>query len=52
MLFSTGGPMELIHPTPVKFRAEVQYAIVSPQYYGTKWTFLFRIAPVISSPFS
>jgi len=37
--------------TPVKFRAEVHYAVVSPDTFGTTWTFLFRIAPVISSPF-
>ena len=37
--------------TPVKFRAEVAYAIIRPETFGTQWTFLFRAAPVISSPF-
>ena len=37
--------------TPVKFRAEVHYALIYPETLGTRWTFLFRIAPVIKSPF-
>ncbi len=37
--------------TPVKLRAEVHYALVYPETLGTRWTFLFRIAPVIKSPF-
>ena len=38
--------------TPVKFRAEIHYALIYPETLGTRWTFLFRFAPVIKSPFS
>lgn len=37
--------------TPVKFRAEVHYAVIHPESFGTEWTFIFRAAPVIKSPF-
>lgn len=37
--------------TPVKLRAEAHYALIYPETLGTRWTFLFRIAPVIPSPF-
>ncbi len=37
---------------PVKLRAEVQYSVVRPDTFGTEWTFVFRIAPVIPSPFA
>jgi hypothetical protein len=37
---------------PVKLRGEVQYSVVRPDTFGTEWTFVFRIAPVIPSPFS
>lgn len=37
--------------TPVKFRLEAHYALISPETLGQRWTLLFRIAPVISSPF-
>jgi hypothetical protein len=40
-----------IGDTPVKFRAEVHYAIIRPETFGTEWTFIFRFAPVIKSPF-
>lgn len=36
---------------PVKFRAEIQYSLIRPDSYGDDWTFIFRIAPVIPSPF-
>jgi hypothetical protein len=36
---------------PVKFLAEVNYSVVRPDTYGTEWKFIFRIAPVIKSPF-
>lgn len=36
---------------PVKFLAEVNYSVVRPDTYGTEWKFIFRIAPVIPSPF-
>jgi hypothetical protein len=38
--------------TPVKFRAEVHYAVIRPETFGTQWTFLYRAAPVIKSPLS
>jgi hypothetical protein len=37
--------------TPVKFRAEVHYSVIRPDDFGTEWTFIFRVAPVIPSPF-
>ena len=37
---------------PVKLRAEAQYSVVSPRSFGSEWRFVFRIAPVIPSPFS
>ena len=37
---------------PVKIRGEVQYSVVRPDEFGTEWTFIFRIAPVIKSPFA
>jgi hypothetical protein len=37
---------------PVKFRAEAHYSVVRPDDFGTEWTFVFRFAPVIPSPFS
>ncbi len=37
--------------TPVKLRAEVHYALIYPETLATRWTFLFRAAPVIKSPF-
>ncbi len=37
--------------TPIKFRAEVHYAVIRPETFGNEWTFMFRIAPVISNPF-
>ena len=37
---------------PVKIRGEVQYSVVRPDDFGTEWTFIFRIAPVIKSPFA
>jgi len=40
-----------ISNTPVKFRAEVHYSLIKPDNYGNEWTFIFRIAPVIPSPF-
>ncbi len=40
-----------IGKTPVKFRAEVHYAVIRPETFGTERTFLFRAAPVIPSPF-
>jgi len=36
---------------PVKLLAEVNYSVVRPDTYGTEWKFIFRIAPVIPSPF-
>lgn len=36
---------------PVKFRGEVQYSVIKPDNYGSDWTFVFRMAPVIPSPF-
>ena len=36
---------------PVKFMAEVNYSVVRPDTYGTEWKFIFRVAPVIPSPF-
>ena len=37
---------------PVKFIGEVNYSVIRPDDYGTEWKFIFRIAPVIPSPFS
>ena len=37
---------------PIKLRAEAQYAIVRPKTFGYEWRFIFRIAPVIPSPFN
>lgn len=37
---------------PVKLRFEVDYSVFRPDAYGTEWKFLFRIAPVIPSPFA
>jgi hypothetical protein len=37
--------------TPVKFIVEVNYSAIRPDDYGTEWKFIFRIAPVIQSPF-
>ena len=37
---------------PVKLRAEAQYAIVRPKTFGYEWRLIFRIAPVIPSPFN
>ncbi len=37
---------------PVKLRAEVQYSVIRPDTFGNEWTFIFRIAPVIPSPFA
>jgi hypothetical protein len=37
---------------PVKLRGEVQYSVVRPDTFGTEWSFVFRIAPVIPSPFA
>jgi hypothetical protein len=37
---------------PIKLRGEIQYSVVRPDSYGTEWTFIFRIAPVIKSPFA
>jgi hypothetical protein len=34
-----------------KFRAEVHYAVIRPETFGNEWTFMFRIAPIISNPF-
>lgn len=36
---------------PVKFRAETHYSVIRPDSYGNEWTFIFRVAPVIPSPF-
>lgn len=36
---------------PVKLRLEANYSVIRPEDYGTEWKILFRIAPVISSPF-
>jgi len=36
---------------PFKFIAELNYSVVRPDTYGTEWKFLFRVAPVIRSPF-
>jgi len=35
----------------VKFIVEVDYSVIRPDEYGTEWKFIFRIAPVIQSPF-
>jgi hypothetical protein len=40
-----------IGKVPLKFRAEAHYSVVSPDSFGEEWKFLFRIAPVIPSPF-
>jgi hypothetical protein len=37
--------------TPLKFIVEVNYSAIRPDDYGTEWKFIFRIAPVIQSPF-
>jgi len=36
---------------PVKFRGEAHYSLIKPDRYGNEWTFIFRVAPVIKSPF-
>jgi hypothetical protein len=36
---------------PVKLRAEALYSVVRPDDFGDEWKFVFRIAPVIPSPF-
>jgi len=36
---------------PFKLIAEVNYSVVRPDTYGTEWKFIFRVAPVIKSPF-
>jgi hypothetical protein len=41
-----------IGETPFKIRGEVQYSVIRPDSFGTEWTFVFRIAPVIPSPFA
>jgi hypothetical protein len=38
--------------TPVKFRLEGHYSVIRPEDLGTEWKIMFRIAPVIPSPFS
>lgn len=37
--------------TPVKMRLETHYSVIRPDDYGTEWKLLFRIAPVIPSPY-
>ncbi|MFC4992379.1 hypothetical protein [Rubritalea tangerina] len=37
---------------PIKFRLEAHYNLVRPDNIGQEWQILFRIAPVIPSPFS
>jgi hypothetical protein len=37
---------------PVKLRAEAHYSVIRPDTFGNEWTFIFRIAPVIPSPFA
>ncbi len=36
---------------PVKFRLEAHYSAIAPDDVGNEWKFLFRVAPVIKSPF-
>lgn len=37
---------------PIKFRLEGHYNVARPDNYGDDWSILFRIAPVLPSPFS
>jgi hypothetical protein len=36
---------------PIKLLGEINYSVVSPDSFGTEWKFIFRVAPVIKSPF-
>ena len=50
--FVSKAPMYVMRgKMPVKILAEVNYSLVRPDTFGTEWKFIFRIAPVVPSPF-
>ena len=41
-----------IGPLPIRFAAEVQYSVVSPDNVGSEWNFRLMFIPVVPNPFA